>query len=73
MTPLLLVHGDKDVSVPVSEAHAIYAAADLSRTELEIIPKADHSFGAHHPFTGTTPVLERTVLRTRDWLRSAVG
>ena len=52
--PLLVVHGTEDQSVPVAEGRNIVEAHG---TLLEI-PDADHTFGAKHPFSGTTPHLE---------------
>jgi uncharacterized protein len=46
-TPLLVVHGDRDESVPVAEAHEIASAArDASKL---IIGTATHTYNAIHP------------------------
>ncbi|MFA6235251.1 MAG: alpha/beta fold hydrolase [Bacteroidota bacterium] len=63
--PFLIVHGEQDVSVALAEAEQIAAAADPSRSTLQVIPHADHTFGVRHPFEGATPaftsVLQKTV------------
>ena len=46
--PLLVIHGDKDPVVDVSEAKMLESWAEKS--SLKIIPGADHTFGAKHPY-----------------------
>ena len=45
--PMLVVHGDADSSVSIVEGEAL---ASWSQTNLNIIPGADHVFGASHPW-----------------------
>jgi len=71
--PLLLVHGDADTSVPVGEARDLYAAAGPSRAALAIVPGAEHTFGAVHPWRGTTPHLEAALDRTLAWFDEHLG
>jgi dienelactone hydrolase len=59
--PLLVVHGEQDVSVPIEEGRRIAAAADPAHCLLHVIPNTDHTFGVRHPFEGPTPAFE-TVL-----------
>ncbi len=66
--PLLLLHGEQDLSVPLEEGLRIRDAADLSLTVMHVIPNTDHTFGAVHPFTGTTPALDRVLDITTAWL-----
>ncbi len=65
--PLLLIHGDQDASVPVDEAQALYAAARQDRSELHLLPGTGHTFGAVHPWEGTTPALETALEHTINW------
>ena len=48
---MLVVHGDADDTVPVSHAHEILSGSPGS--QILILPGADHSFGAAHPYTAT--------------------
>jgi fermentation-respiration switch protein FrsA (DUF1100 family) len=48
---MLVVHGDADETVPLSHAHEIISASPGSK--ILILPDADHSFGATHPFTAS--------------------
>jgi pimeloyl-ACP methyl ester carboxylesterase len=50
--PWLIIHGNKDTSVPVSHAGELKAAQQ--KAELLIIPKADHTFGSSHPYGSDT-------------------
>jgi dienelactone hydrolase len=56
--PWLLIHGESDEAVPVSEAHRLLAAAGTGVESL-LLAGAGHTFGAVHPFAGMTPSLER--------------
>ena len=47
-TPILVIHGDQDRSVELTEGEALAA---WSQTTLEVISGADHVFGASHPWT----------------------
>ncbi|MBR9974941.1 MAG: alpha/beta fold hydrolase [Bacteroidetes bacterium] len=59
--PLLVLHGEQDVSVPLDEGRRIIAAADSSLSRMHVLPNTDHTFGARHPFEGSTTAL-KTVL-----------
>jgi uncharacterized protein len=59
--PVLIVHGDMDESVPMSEADEIYSKLDGYGNELEIIEGGTHTFGIRHPVEGVTPEFETVV------------
>ncbi|MFD1629660.1 alpha/beta hydrolase family protein [Pseudopedobacter beijingensis] len=46
--PWLIIHGDNDINVNVSVAKQFHQINPVS--ELEIIPAANHVFGAYHPY-----------------------
>jgi pimeloyl-ACP methyl ester carboxylesterase len=50
--PWLIVHGDADASVPLSQAEELQAAQP--NAELLIILGCDHTFGASHPYLEST-------------------
>ena len=56
--PLLLVHGTDDEAVSVTDAHLLQQATG-GRAQLLEIEGAGHTFGAVHPFQGSTPHLEQ--------------
>jgi pimeloyl-ACP methyl ester carboxylesterase len=47
--PLLILHGDKDETVPLSNAYDIHGHAP--NCKLTIIPNANHTFGSTHPYS----------------------
>lgn len=66
--PALVLHGRADETVPFAEAEEIVAAAG-GRARLAAIAGAGHTFGAVHPFGGSTPHLEEAVASTLDHFR----
>ena len=67
--PLLLVHGEADVTVRPAEAQSLYEASDKSRTELVLIERAGHMFGARSGSARLTPELESVTDLTVDRFR----
>jgi dienelactone hydrolase len=63
--PWLLVHGTADEAVSVEEAERL--AALQPRLQLERIEGAGHTFGARHPWAGSTPELDRAMARSVAW------
>jgi dipeptidyl aminopeptidase/acylaminoacyl peptidase len=66
--PWLLIHGDKDESVPTVEVDRLAGHA-TGVHEVVRIPGGDHTFGARHPFVGPTPQLIQTLNATQTWFR----
>ena len=71
--PWLIVHGSADESVPAQEASRLARASGSARTERLIVDGAGHTFGARHPWAGSTPELESAVSRTAQFLGSTLG
>lgn len=73
--PVLLIHGTQDITVDYSNAEDLYARrieADASckkNTELVLIENTGHTFGAEHPFKGTTEALEKVITLMLDFLQ----
>ena len=61
--PVLVVHGTADPAVPFHASERIAAA--LPRARHLALEGEGHTFGATHPFQGTTPALERALEATR--------
>jgi alpha-beta hydrolase superfamily lysophospholipase len=70
--PWLIVHGDRDETVPVSEARLLAAQA-AAPCELRLIAGGDHTLGAKHPFDGPTPHLVEALNATQEWFRTHLG
>lgn len=63
--PLLIIHGEQDLSVKIDEGEQIYNWSNKKLTEFYRIKAAGHTFDITHPFTGSNPkfdsVLEKTL------------
>ena len=69
-SPLLVVHGEADTSVPADEGRALAAAAPRAR--YVGIAGADHVLGCRHPWAGTTPAFETFLAEARMFLGEAL-
>ncbi len=56
--PLLIVHGHNDETVPFYEAEQLNIYGSPELTHLRLIPGANHTFGATHPFQKESPTLK---------------
>jgi len=71
--PWLIVHGTADESVPEREAESLERASGSPLTDRYRIHGAGHTFGARHPWAGSTPELDAAVSRTARFLGAALG
>ncbi len=71
--PHLIVHGADDESVSVREGERLFAAGAKETTRFERIDGAGHTFGAVHPFAGTTEHLTRVIGLTADWFTQTLN
>ena len=65
--PTLIVHGDQDLTVPLTEAYQLYNASNKNNTELIVIPSAGHTFNIVHPYEGSNPQFEQVKAKTIDF------
>ena len=63
--PWLIVHGDRDESVPVQAALDLKGATPDS--ELLLLKGGSHTFSVGHPWQGPTRALELAMSATVDW------
>lgn len=66
--PLLILHGEQDLSVRIEDGDRLFTLADERLTEFVHIPRTNHTFGAVHPFEGTNAVLDDAIRRTGEFL-----
>jgi len=63
--PLLILHGEQDLTVPIIEAEQIFSWSKRGNTEFHKIKATGHTFDIVHPFEGSNPkfdfVLEKTL------------
>jgi dipeptidyl aminopeptidase/acylaminoacyl peptidase len=73
--PLLLIHGTQDLSVDYSNSEDLYSRhiekneSAMEKTELILIENTGHTFGAVHPFAGTTKALEEVITFILDFIK----
>jgi pimeloyl-ACP methyl ester carboxylesterase len=67
--PLLIVHGEKDETVPYFEAEELNIFADPMQTKLQLIPQTGHTYGTKHPFEGSNPSFDMVLETTLDFFR----
>ena len=65
--PHLILHGTKDMAVAPNEAHLLQAGRPPEACELMEIEGGTHTFGAVHPFEGSTPHLDRAIEASVGW------
>lgn len=67
--PTLIIHGAKDISVDYLEAQMLYNQSNKDLTRLEIYENTNHTFGAEHPFKGTSTILENVIQNIIEFLK----
>jgi dienelactone hydrolase len=65
--PWLILHGDADEFVPLSEGEELFRAANRPEVELSVVEGGDHLFGLHEGQKNAPPHLESAVDRTLAW------
>lgn len=65
--PWLLVHGEDDEAVALEEGQRLAAVVRHPASRHEWIAGGAHTFGARHPWAGTTPELERAFSASVAW------
>ncbi len=71
--PLLVLHGEQDLTVKIADGERLGSLGEPTLTEFVPIPRTNHTFGAVHPFQGTTPVLEEAIDRTATFFRERIA
>lgn len=67
--PLLIIHGEQDLAVKLSEAEKVYNWSDKSKTEFISIPSTGHTFDVKHPFEGSNPKFDSVLNNTLSFFR----
>jgi dienelactone hydrolase len=65
--PWLIVHGDKDESVPVQAAQDLKRAATAAVAELLLVTGGSHTFSVGDPWQGPTRAFDLALNATVDW------
>lgn len=70
--PFLSVVAAQDETVPAAASHRLVSAAGQYGS-LHEVPATGHTFGAAHPFLGSTPALEEALRVTREHFDRSLG
>jgi alpha-beta hydrolase superfamily lysophospholipase len=65
--PTMIIHGDRDETVPVEEAQKIYAHLNSAIKEIIIIEGANHTLGAGHPLRTRNLYLDTAIDLSENW------
>jgi pimeloyl-ACP methyl ester carboxylesterase len=65
--PYLAIHGERDEAVPVEESRSLHEWTASAVKRFELIPGTGHTFGASHPWQGSTPAWTHLVGVTASW------
>ncbi len=71
--PWLLIHGTADASVAIGEADRLERAAGQGVVRAFHVDGAGHTFGAAHPWKGSTPELAAVFDETTGWFSRNLG
>jgi dipeptidyl aminopeptidase/acylaminoacyl peptidase len=66
--PWLIIHGSDDTSVPIAEGERLAGAAQAGTSRFLRVEGGGHTFGAAHPWRGSTPALDQVMKETVRWL-----
>ena len=65
--PWLILHGDSDEFVPLTEGEELFQAANGKNAELRLVEGGDHLFGMHEERDSDSKQLDSAVDQTLDW------
>jgi pimeloyl-ACP methyl ester carboxylesterase len=68
--PLLIAHGEIDLTVPVKEGEVIYNWSDKNQSELFVVKSAGHTFDIVHPFEGSNQKFNSILNKTKDFFNT---
>jgi pimeloyl-ACP methyl ester carboxylesterase len=70
--PVLAIHGEIDLTVPVKDSEKIISCCRNKNSELFIVPKAGHTFNMVHPATEVTEQFFSVIKKTENFFRSQI-
>jgi alpha-beta hydrolase superfamily lysophospholipase len=65
--PHLMVHGERDTAVTLTETRALLGVSHAAERRLEVVSGCGHTFGVTHPLREIPPTLERAAELTVAW------
>ncbi len=70
--PALIVHGQKDETVPFYEAEMLHIYAEPLGSRLRVVPNTGHTFGISHPFEASTPEFDLVLNDTLEFFNQVL-
>lgn len=67
--PSLIIHGTQDITVDYSNAEDLFSRSNKEFSRLKLIDNTGHTFGAVHPFEGTTTALEEVISQIIEFIK----
>lgn len=67
--PVLIIHGRQDITVDYSNGEDLYARSNKDKTTLVVLENTGHTFGAVHPFQGTTKAWDEAITLILDFIK----
>lgn len=71
--PLLILHGEQDLAVPIKEAEQIYNWSNREISEFHKISATGHTFEVTHPFEGSNPKLDFVLEKTMKFFNKSLN
>lgn len=68
--PLLIIHGEQDLAVPIEEAELLFSWSDKSISEFYRIKHSGHTFNIKHPFEGSNQKFDKVIQLTENFLNN---
>jgi len=68
--PLLIIHGEQDLTVPVSEGHLLHEWSNKKKTHFRVIPASGHTFDIVHPFAGSNVKFDIVLAETEEFFNN---
>jgi pimeloyl-ACP methyl ester carboxylesterase len=69
--PHLIVHGENDEAVALDQGRELLTSSG-GKAKLHVVPNTGHTFGAVHPFAGTTEALTDAITATAGHFRETL-
>jgi dienelactone hydrolase len=66
-SPTLIIHGDRDDSVPVNESQQIFDHLETEIKEIHLIENGNHTFGISHPMQAQSAQFSTALDLTENW------
>ncbi|MDQ3193459.1 MAG: alpha/beta hydrolase, partial [Bacteroidota bacterium] len=67
--PTLIIHGTQDITVDYSNGEDLHARSNKDKTKLILLENTGHTFGAVHPFEGSTKAWEQAITLILDFIK----